>query len=202
MKARLGARLTAWFPVFLLAVLSGLSFWLNQLVKPEAPARDPRTRHDPDLILERFHAVRLGAAGIPAYTLTAQKLLRYPDDQSARLDAPRFQQVGKETVTTTVTSKYGVVSGTGDNVYFMDDVRVVRDADRQRSELTMDTNYLHVMPELGLARTDQPVKIRDANGTVTGVGLELRQDDRIVTLLSRVRGQYLPPKNASTNRKR
>jgi lipopolysaccharide export system protein LptC len=194
MRTRLTARLIAWFPVVLLALLAGLSFWLEQIVRPGTAPPDSRTRHDPDLVLQSFNAVKLGPTGAPNYTLAASKLLRYPDDQTARLDDPRFEQISETGVVTTVTSKYGTVSGNGDNVYFLDDVKVIRSPYQDRSELTLDTSYLQVTPELGLARTDQPVTIRDANATVSAVGLELRNEERIAILLSRVKGRYAPPK--------
>ena len=196
MKTRLAARATVWFPLLLLAVLTGLSFWLEQLVTSGEPVRDARSRHDPDLILQSLNAEKLGPAGVPIYRLAAKTLLRFPDDQTARLDDPRFEQIGASGITTSITSKHGTVSGQGDNVYFMDDVKVVRSPYKDRSELTLDTSYLQVTPELGLARTDRPVTIRDASTTVTAVGLELRNEDRIVTLLSQVKGRYFPPKNA------
>jgi lipopolysaccharide export system protein LptC len=194
MKTRRAARFIAWFPVILLALLAGLSFWLEQIVKPLAPPRDARTRHDPDLILKSFDAVKLGASGAPSYTLAASELLRYPDDQTARLDNPRFVQISDTGVRTTITSKYGTVSGNGDNVYFVDDVKAIRSAYQDRSELTLETSYLQVTPELELARTDQAVTIRDGNAMVSGVGLELRNEERIAILLSRVKGRYAPPK--------
>ena len=201
MRARLAARATTWFPLLLLALLTGLSFWLEQIVKPGAPMRDPRTRHDPDLILKSFTGVKLGPSGAPRYTVAASKLLRFPDDQTARLDEPRFEQIGETGIVTTITSKYGTVSGNGDNVYFMDDVKVLRSPYKDHSELTLNTSYLQVTPELGLARTDKPVTIRDANATVTAVGLELRNEERIVNLLSRVKGRYEPPRKPGAHRR-
>jgi lipopolysaccharide export system protein LptC len=198
MRTRLAARATAWFPLLLLAALTGLSFWLEHLVTSGEPVRDTHSRHDPDLIVRTFNAEKLGPDGGPIYTLAATKLVRFPDDQTVRLDDPRFEQVGAGGVTTSIASKYGTISGQGDNVYFMGDVKVVRSPYKDRSELTLDTSYLQVTPELGLARTDRPVKIRDANTTVTAVGLELRNEDRIVTLWSQVKGEYLPPKRASS----
>jgi lipopolysaccharide export system protein LptC len=195
-KATLAARATAWFPLLLLAALTGMSFWLEHVVTSSEPVRESRERHSPDLILQSFNAESLGPAGVPIYTLAAQTLLRFPDDQTVRLDDPRFAQISEGGITTSITSKYATVSGSGDNVYFNDDVKVVRSAYKDRSELTLDTSWLQVTPELGLARTDRPVLIRDANTTATAVGLELRDEDRIVTLLSQVKGEYVPPKRA------
>lgn len=198
MRTRVAARIVAWFPVVLLALLAALSFWLEQIVKPGTPTRDSRTRHDPDLILKSFDAVKLGHTGAPSYKLAASELLRYPDDQTARLRDPRFEQISDTGVVTTIASRHGTVSGNGDNVYFVDDVKVVRSPDQDRSELTMDTSYLQVTPELGLARTDQPVTIRDANTSLSGVGLELRNEERIAVLFSRVKGRYVPPKKSGS----
>jgi lipopolysaccharide export system protein LptC len=195
-RARLAARATVWFPLVLLAVLTGLSFWLEQLVESGQPVRDVRSRHDPDLIAQSFNAEKLGPAGTPLYTLAAKELVRFPDDQTVRLNDPKFEQVSENGITTSITSKFGTVSGQGDNVYFIDDVKVVRSPYKDRSELTLDTSYLQVTPELGLARTDRPVVIHDASTTVTAVGLELRNEDRIISLLSRVKGEYFPPKRS------
>ena len=76
MKTRLAARATVWFPLLLLAVLTGLSFWLEQLVTSGEPVRDARSRHDPDLILQSLNAEKLGPAGVPIYRLAAKTLLR------------------------------------------------------------------------------------------------------------------------------
>ena len=101
------------------------------------------------LILQSFNAEKLGPAGVPVYTLAAETLLRFPDDQTVHLDDPRLKQIGASGITTSVTSKHGTVSGQGDNIYFMDDVKVVRSPYKDRSELTLDTSYLQVTPDWG-----------------------------------------------------
>jgi lipopolysaccharide export system protein LptC len=93
----------------------------------------------------------------------------------------------------TVTSREALMSGNGENVYFENDVRVVRAALGNQSELVLETNYLHVIPDANIAKTDRPVTIRDGSGVVTASGLELNSETRVLKLQGRVRGTYEPP---------
>jgi lipopolysaccharide export system protein LptC len=134
----------------------------------------------------------MGATGTADYTLSAAKLMHYPDDDSTVLTAPKFVSHPTTQNPVTITASQGVVSSNGEHVYFQDDVRVVRPATRDASELTARTDFLHVVPEFSIATTDRLVTITDAATTVTAVGLELNSDTRILKLQSRVRGTYDP----------
>jgi len=78
----------------------------------------------------------------------------------------------------------------GENVYFKNNVRVVRAPYDDKSELVVQTSYLHIIPDDNIAKTDQPVTITDANIVVDAIGLELNNETRILKLHSRVRGTY------------
>jgi lipopolysaccharide export system protein LptC len=67
---------------------------------------------------------------------------------------------------------------------------VVRAPYGDKSELVVRTDYLHILPDDNIARTDQPVTITDANIVVNAIGLELNSETRILKLHSRVRGTY------------
>ena len=53
-------RPTSWLPLAALALLVGLTLWLNTLVQPPAARADGKLRHDPDLMVENFNAAKLG----------------------------------------------------------------------------------------------------------------------------------------------
>ena len=84
------------------------------------------------------------------------------------------------------------MSENGDDVFLHDQVRVVREARGRQSELTLNTSYLHLMPEKEMAITDKPVVIQDANTFITAVGLKLDQKTHQFKLLSRVKVRYEP----------
>lgn len=182
--------LTAAAPLLLIGMLAALTFWLDRLA--EGPARDVvgPSRHDPDYIVEKFSGVRLGPAGSAVYTLSAARMVHYPDDDTTLLTDPKFISYGTTQSPVTISASEAVVSASGEHVYFQDDVRVTRAAYADYSELVMRTTFLHVVPEQLLAVTDRAVTVTDAAGTVTAEGFELNGETRVIKLLSKVRGIY------------
>ena len=78
----------------------------------------------------------------------------------------------------------------GENLYFKDGVRVVRAPYGEKSELVVKTDYLHVMPDDNIAKTDRPVTITDAHMTVSAGGMEMNSETRVIQLTARVKGVY------------
>ena len=185
-------RITPWFPVVLLAVMAAMTVWLDRQVQPER-SRDGKARHDPDYMVENLAATRFGPDGVPRYSLSARRMVHYPDDDTTHLDAPRLLNFRRANTTVTVTSKTAMLSSNGENVYLTDDVRLVRSAYEDQSELTMQTSYLHIIPDDDIAKTDKPVRVSDAHILITAVGLEFNNQTRILKLLSNVRGRYEKP---------
>ena len=128
--------------------------------------------------------------------LRARRMMHYPDDDTTHLDAPTLVNFRGSNLTVTATSKSALLSSNGENAYLTDDVSLVRSAYDDKSELTMLTSWLHVIPDDNIAKTDKPVRIYDANTLITSVGLEFNNETRILKLLSRVRGRYEKPKPA------
>lgn len=186
-------RLTAWFPLFLLATLAALTFWLDRVVQPPAPGRPAATRHDPDYIVDGLSMMRMAPDGSIKHTLVAQRMVHYPDDDTTHVENPRFVSHATRRAPVTITAKRALVSSEGENISFHDDVRVTRAAFADRGELVVQTSYLHVVPDESIARTDREVTITDANTTVRAVGLELNSETRVLKLLSSVRGTYHEP---------
>jgi lipopolysaccharide export system protein LptC len=187
-------RLTATFPVLLLAAVAALTFWLDQVVQPLLQGADGTSRHDPDYIVENLSALSTNEAGDAAYTLFATRMVHYPDDDTTLLTRPRLISYRSAEAPMTITANEALVSGNGENVYFKDEVKVTRAAYGDHSEMVMVTTYLHVIPDDNIAKTDRPVTITDASTVVNAVGLELNSETRILKLHSRVRGTYDPGK--------
>ena len=190
----LGERLTAGAPLVLIGVLTALTFWLDRTMQP--PVRDATgaSRHDPDYIVDNLTAVRMSEGGVASYTLSAAKMLHFPDDDSTQLTNPHLVSYGSPKAPMTITASEALVSADGENVYFQDNVRVTRAAYDDFSELVMRTAFLHVIPDDNIARTNRPVTITDAATEVNAVGLEVNSETHIIKLLSKVRGTYDPGK--------
>lgn len=198
----MGDRLTAWVPLLLVGLLAALTLWLDRAVQSSARDVTGASRHDPDYIVDNLSAARMNEAGTAKYTLSAVKMVHYPDDDTTLLTTPKFVSYGLEKAPVIVTANQAVISGRGDHVYFQDNVRVTRAAYGEQSELVMRTTFLHVIPDHNLAKTDRQVTITDAATVVTAVGLELDSETRILKLLSSVRGTYDPGKAPKREAKR
>ena len=79
---------TTLFPLLLLGLLAGLTFWLERMASLDDPDRRAKARHDPDAIIEHFNIQRYDAAGELQNSLTADKLVHFPDDDSTEVSHP------------------------------------------------------------------------------------------------------------------
>ncbi|HEV7802233.1 MAG TPA: LPS export ABC transporter periplasmic protein LptC [Burkholderiales bacterium] len=192
-------RFGAWFPFVLLAFLAGLTFWLDRIVQPPATTRSTEVKHDPDYIVDGLSAVRMDPQGRVKHTLIARKMTHFPDDDVTFLVMPKFVTYAEGRSPVTITSLEAHMSGNGENVYFENDVRVVRAPVANQGELVLETNYLHVIPDDNIAKTDKPVTIHSANGVVNASALELNSDTRVLNLQGRVRATFERPGTAPRN---
>lgn len=192
-------RLSQLFPILLLAVLASLSVWLDYAV--QQGSRPPDTvRHDPDYIIENIAARRMDVNGNVKQTLHAERMTHYPDDDTTHLVMPRFVSNPTARAPVTITSKTARISSGGENIYFETDVRAVRAAYDNRSELLLQTTLLHVIPDENIARTDRHVTITDAHTVATAIGLELNSETRTAKFHSQFKGTYHDPDRASARR--
>jgi lipopolysaccharide export system protein LptC len=193
-------RFGSFFPLVLLALLAALTFWLDRVIRPPDAPGSSTVKHDPDYIVDGLSAVRMDEQGRVKHTLRAQRMTHFPDDDVTVLVQPRFVTYGEGRAPVTVTSRDAHMSGNGENVYFENDVRVVRAPVADQSELTLETSYLHVIPDDNIATTDRPVTIRNATAVVSASGLELNSETRVLKLQGRVKGIYqssgLPSRDA------
>lgn len=183
-----------WFALIVLGLLAALTFWIDRAVQPPQPKRDGSTRHDPDYIISNFVSSRADRDGSPRYSLTGVEMRHYPDDETTELERPTFTQFSPRKPTTRMEGLRGMVSANGENVYFMDNVKLVRAATRSKGELTVLTEYLHIVPDLDFAETDRPVTILQAPRTVIrGNSMEYYKKEGILKLSGNVKVHYERP---------
>lgn len=189
-----------WFGLLIMALLTALSFWIERTVQPPPPKRDGSTRHDPDYTVHNFSALRSDAVGNPRSNLSGAEMRHYPDDDSTELIQPRYAIYAQKKQVTRIQSDRGQVSANGENVYFMDNVKVVREATAAKSEMTVMTSYLHVIPDKEIAQTDRPVTILQAPRTIiTANGMSYDKKQGLLNLRNKVRVHYEKPATGAGN---
>lgn len=182
-------RATNLLPILLMLSLAALTLWLR--ITLEVPGKGDRgeKRHDPDAIVDNFTVTRLNEQGAAQYTLTASRMIHFADDSSTELETPQVVKLG-EGPRVTITAERGTVTQDGNEAFLHGNVVVVRAATPEREELRMRTDYLHVLAEKNIARTDRLVTITEGPSVLSGVGMEFDENAHQFALLSKVRGRF------------
>jgi lipopolysaccharide export system protein LptC len=188
-----------WFVPALLIGLAALTFWLDRIAQPAPTEAHDVSKLDPDYIVDGLSASRMDAAGRLTHTLRAKKMTHYPEEDVTVLIEPRLVSYSEGEPPVTITSREAQMSPNGENVYFKREVRVVRAPTAAESELVVLTEFLHVIPDAKIAKTDQPVTIREANLLVHASGLELNSETRVLNLHGRVKGTLVEQGSRAAN---
>lgn len=152
-----------------------------------------KSRHDPDMIVENFIARQLGIDGGERYTITAKRMIHFPDNDSTDVEEVQFSAKEKNQAPLVVTSTRAKLTGKADEIFFLDNVRLVREPFQTFQRLVGQTTYFHVIPDLGVGSTDQTITLQEGENTMTAAGMEINNKTRVATL-SRVRATYHVPK--------
>lgn len=179
-----------WLPLVIAGLLSGLSFWLARLAQTPFDMEMGGFDHTPDYIVEKFQATAFDVQGQPRYRLAAEKMTHYMDDDTTALDQPRFQREIPGQPTWRAAAVRGVVSSNGENVHLLDDVRVERTVAGEPTPLVLTTDYLWVIPEADVLRTDKPIVLHQGSSQVSAGGMAVDGKQRTLELAGRVRGVY------------
>lgn len=186
------ARARHWWPILPLLGLLGASYWLNQQVQPEAAKPDRSKVHAPDALMTNFSALKFNEQGAPRFILAAKQLRHYPDDDSTEVESPHLTTLSSDRSPTHSEAKRGLITHKGDEVLLHEQVKVWRDATSQQQAMTLQTEYLRVIPERDWAETNLPVTLTNTSTTVNAVGLEMDNHARTIKLLAQVRSEHAP----------
>jgi lipopolysaccharide export system protein LptC len=193
-------RATAWSPVLLLGGLAALTYWLDAQVQAPPPRRDGSTRHDPDIVAEGVRVLKLDPEGRPLQSLAARRAEHFMDDQTTDFIDVTLSETRAGKPPISVTAGMATLTGDRENVYFKDHVRAVREAtpatatEPASGPLTITSEYLHVLPNLEIVRTDKPVTITDPRGIINATGMEADSRAKTIKFKSGVSGHMEPRK--------
>ena len=183
------SRIDHLLPILVMLLLGGLTLWLRQAIEPPQPPGSSVASHEPAAVVERFTMTQLDEQGLPEYRLSAEKMLHFADERMTELIQPRLVRTQADS-TLTVLAERGRVEHGYREAYFYDNVRLVRAQKHKPSELQVQTDYLHVIPDRDLARTDRRVTITQGSSKLSGVGMEYDRSSGQLRLLSAVKGTF------------
>ena len=186
-------RVAPLLPLALMAFLAVMTLWLQYVVLEDFGGDAKPVGHDPDSIVENFTLQRLDASGKLQYTFSAPKMTHFADDGSGEALYPRLVQFAEDGGNLTATANRGTINRQGEEAFLYGNVLILREATPQRTEFRARTDFLHVLAEQGILRTDHAVTISEGRSTLTGVGMVVNKNKRQFMLQSQVKGIFDVP---------
>jgi lipopolysaccharide export system protein LptC len=172
-------------------VLAGLTFYLDRAVN-EDDSHPSLRRHDPDYMVVNFITTTYNRDGKAESTLSAERMVHYPDDDTTELTAPLVVQTKPEEPKMTVRADRGRLSRDGQDIHLYDNVVLEREAGAGQTAARLETEYLQVVRDRSLVRTDREVKIVDETRSLSGRGMEYSNETQHFTLHADVRARFEP----------
>jgi lipopolysaccharide export system protein LptC len=169
--------------------LALLTFYLERTVREDESPPALR-RHDPDYVVTKFVTTTYNRDGAVETVMEAERMVHYPDDDTTELFAPRVVQAKPPHPRFSVRAERGQLSRDGDEIFLYGDVLLVRDAVADRPEARMMTDFLHILRDRSLVRSDRDVKIVEGGRSLSGRGMEYNNETRELVLRSDVHARF------------
>ena len=186
-------RVAHLLPMSLMLLLAALTLWLQYSVLDGSGGNARPAGHDPAGIVENFNVQRLDRSGRLQYTFSAPKMVHFADDGSGEVLYPRLVQISDDGGNVTASANRGTITRRGEEAFLYGNVLISREATPQQPEFLARTEFLHVLPEQGISRTDHTVTITEGSSILTGVGMIVDKNRRQFTLQSQVKGIFNAP---------
>lgn len=186
-------RVTHLLPLMLMLFLAALTLCLQYAVLGDFGNDARPASHDPDAIVENFTVQRLDESGKLRYTFSAPKMVHYSDDGSGEVIYPRIVELTKDGANLVATANRATVHQQGEEAFLYGNVLFLREATPERPELRARTEFLHMLAEKGVSRTDHTVTITEGRSVLTGVGMVVDTKKHHFMLQSQVKGIFDAP---------
>lgn len=180
--------------VFLVALAALASFWALEVTRRGAETTQTRTpTTTPDYYVDEFNFVRMSPAGQPRYTITGDKLVHFPVDDSSEVVHPVVKNFEGKLPPMTVVANRARIEDDNSKVHLNGNVNADRPAAPGVQHFHLESDYLQLLPDEDIIRTDRPVTIRLGDSVLHGTGMVANNATREFRLAGNVRGHYVMP---------
>ena len=176
------------------ATLALLSFWALEMTRrsgDDIPAE--KVRSEPDYYVENFSFVKVAASGTAEYVIKGRRLEHHPADDSNTIEQPFVKSYSADRPPMTLHARRAKTNADHSELHLYEQVRMDRPEARGTENLSVESEYMLVLPNTDLIKNDQRVVIKLGDATLIGTGLLADNARRQMTLQSRVIAVYPQP---------
>ncbi len=188
-------RLPALLTLAIILLIAGGSYWALEVAqRPDASAPMRAARTDPDYIIDQFSYVAVAANGKAEYVVEGQRLVHDPVSDSSVVEQPRLRSYAPDRAPMTLRSRTAHINRDHSEIKLFDEVHLERPQARDQQSLIVDTDYMLVLPNQDVVKTDRAVRARIGESTLNGVGMVADNRQRALALNSRVSATFEQPR--------
>lgn len=195
MNYALQRRLPALLTLVLVVLLAGGSYWILEITRrsnDSTPARAPRTA--PDYTIDQFRYVVVAGNGKAEYVIEGDHLQHDPVTDTSLVERPLVRSYAPDRAPMTLRSRTARINSDHSEIRLHDDVHLERPQARDQESLTVDTEYMLVLPDKDIIRTDRAVRARIGDSTLNGVGMVADSRQRSLALDGPVSATFVQPR--------
>jgi lipopolysaccharide export system protein LptC len=180
--------------VALLAVLIALalaSFWVLQIMRNNGDAeRPPIPDQKADYYVDNFVYVKMSLDGTARYSITGTKMEHYPYNDSFKVQSPFIRSLDAAKPPMLLRSDRAMIEDDNSKIHMVGNAFAQRDPVGKSQKLTINSEYLLLLPDDDVVTSDKPVKIMLGESVLNGVGMRASNAELKLELHDRVHGIY------------
>ena len=191
------SHIVAWFPIFLMAALAILAYWLADVLQ-RSHERPATIDHEPDYIIYQFQVKKFDETGFLSHILHGQTITHYADDLTATIEQPIILfRPEEQKPTYRFSAQLGHMDENLREAVLTDDVRIIRQSSAGLNA-TLYTEKIRYNDKTGIAETTDPVTVVSGNNRFYGQKLTVyTREDRLI-LQDKVTATFSPNSMKST----
>ena len=185
--------ISGYLPLLLMTALALGTWWMvrNTPAGP-GPISSGGPVHDPDYTLDRFTMQRFDPDGALRVVIDGEHMRHYPDDDIMEVETIRVVETAADGRRMVATAKQGRARGDGSEVWLDGQAQVVGEQPGQ-PPIQINGEHLRANPKARRVESDSPVTVTQGGNRFEAEGMIYDGDTRLLTLLGKSHGLYLPP---------
>jgi lipopolysaccharide export system protein LptC len=167
------------------------SLWVLQIMRNNNEATTtPVVSQKPDYYVENFVYVKMSLAGAARYSIAGKRMEHYPIDDSFKVQLPFIRNLDTSKPPMMLRSDRALIEDDNSKIHMYGNAFAERDPVGKSQKLTVNSEYLLLLPDDDEVTSDQPVKIMLGDTVLTGVGMRANNAELQLELHNRVHGIY------------
>lgn len=175
-------------------MLAGASFWILQMMQQSDDRGKQRlAAHQPDYVIENFRYFSAAKDGKIRIKIEGDTLSHFADTEESIVQQPRLTSYAPQRQPLTLRSESAHINRDHSELQLRDNVVLRRPQTRGDEELTVHSDYMLVLTDKDIVKTDRPVRARLGDSTLNGIGMVADNAQHTLALNSRVHAIYVQP---------